>query len=53
MDVYTSVSDTELNDFLAYYDSADAPSLKCIAEAVENTNSLMRTTRATYILTLK
>lgn len=52
MAVYTSVSDTELNAFLDYYDAGDALSFKGIAEGVENSNYLLRTTKATYILTL-
>lgn len=52
MAVYTSVSDTQLNAFLDHYDAGDALSFKGIAEGVENSNFLLRTTKASYILTL-
>jgi homoserine kinase type II len=52
MAVYTSVSDTQLSAFLEHYDAGEAISFKGIAEGVENSNYLLRTTRATYILTL-
>ena len=52
MAVYTEVSDEELNDFLALYDIGDAVSFKGIAEGVENSNFLLRTTESQYILTL-
>lgn len=52
MAVYTSVSDTELNAFLDHYDAGEALSFKGIAEGVENSNYLLRTTKASYILTL-
>jgi homoserine kinase type II len=52
MAVYTEVSDEELSDFLALYDIGDVVSFKGIAEGVENSNFLLRTTRSQYILTL-
>ncbi len=52
MAVYTEVSDTDLRDFVAKYDIGDVLACKGIAEGVENTNYLLRTTRDTYILTL-
>lgn len=52
MAVYTPVSDLELNAFLENYDAGEALSFKGIAEGVENSNYLLRTTKATYILTL-
>ena len=52
MAVYTEVSDEALRDFLALYDIGDVISFKGIAEGVENSNFLMRTTRSQFILTL-
>jgi homoserine kinase type II len=52
MAVYTEVSDEALNDFLALYAIGDVISFKGIAEGVENTNFLLRTTGQEYILTL-
>lgn len=52
MAVYTEVSDDELIDFIAGYDLGDVVSCKGIAEGVENTNYLLRTTKGTFILTL-
>lgn len=52
MAVYTSVSDTDLKAFLDHYDVGEALSFKGIAEGVENSNYLLRTTKASYILTL-
>ena len=52
MAVYTPVSDDELQAFLADYDIGEVTSFACIAEGVENSNFLVRTTRSTYILTL-
>ena len=52
MAVYTEVSDTELEAFLAEYDIGDADSLKGVAEGVENSNYLLHTTQGFYILTL-
>ena len=44
MAVYTEVSDTELEAFLADYDIGQADSFKGIAEGVENSNYLLTTT---------
>ena len=52
MAVYTEVSDEALSDFLALYEIGDVVSFKGIAEGVENSNFLLRTTRSQYILTL-
>lgn len=52
MAVYTPVSDEELEAFLADYDIGDVTSFSGIAEGVENSNFLVRTTRSIYILTL-
>lgn len=52
MAVYTDVSDEEVIDFLAAYDLGEVVSAKGIAEGVENTNYLLRTTTGFYILTL-
>ncbi len=52
MAVYTEVSDEALNDFIALYDIGDVISFKGIAEGVENSNFLLRTTSNEYILTL-
>jgi homoserine kinase type II len=50
--VYTEVGDEELSAFLATYDIGTVLSYKGIAEGVENSNYLLRTTRGSYILTL-
>ena len=52
MAVYTEVSDTDVEAFLAEYDLGEVVSLKGIAEGVENSNFLLATTTGTYILTL-
>jgi homoserine kinase type II len=52
MAVYTEVSDEELEAFVAEYDIGGVESCKGIAEGVENSNYLLQTDRATYILTL-
>ena len=52
MAVYTSVSDADLNTFLADYDIGEAVSFKGIAEGVENSNYYLETTTGRYILTL-
>jgi len=52
MAVYTQVDDQMLAAFLAKYDVGDAVSFKGIAEGVENSNYLLATTKAQYILTL-
>ncbi len=52
MAVYTEVSDEALKDFLGLYDIGDVISFKGIAEGVENSNFLLRTTASQFILTL-
>ena len=52
MAVYTEVSDDALRAFLALYDIGEVTSFKGIAEGVENSNYLMRTTAGQHILTL-
>lgn len=52
MAVYTSVSDEDLAAFLEAYDIGEPLSFAGIAEGVENSNFMVRTTTGTYILTL-
>ncbi|WP_020400732.1 homoserine kinase [Kordiimonas gwangyangensis] len=52
MAVYTHVDDRTLADFLSGYDVGTATSFKGIAEGVENSNYLLETTKARFILTL-
>lgn len=52
MAVYTTVTDDELNAFLAEYELGEALSFKGIAEGVENSNYYLETTRGRFILTL-
>ena len=52
MAVYTDISDDALARFLAEYDLGTALSCKGIAEGVENSNFLLRTSSGQYILTL-
>jgi homoserine kinase type II len=52
MAVYTDVSDDEIEAFVAEYDIGEVLACKGIAEGVENSNFLLRTSRGTYILTL-
>ena len=52
MAVYTQVFDEDLEAFMESYDLGEVVSFKGIAEGVENSNYLMRTTKGTYILTL-
>ncbi len=52
MAVYTEVTDEALSAFLARYDIGEVISFKGIAEGVENSNFLLRTSRSQYILTL-
>lgn len=52
MAVYTEVSDEDLTAFLAAYDLGEVTAFKGIAEGVENSNFLLRTSRGSYILTL-
>src|SRR4051812_26912590 len=52
MAVYTEVPDGDLAQFVAEYDLGEPVSCKGIAEGVENSNYLLKTTRGTFILTL-
>ena len=52
MAVYTEVSDEELQAFLDLYDLGQVLSFKGIAEGVENSNYLLRTSADSFILTL-
>ena len=52
MAVYTNVDDAALGTFLEAYDVGTVLSFAGIAEGVENSNYLLRTDRAHYILTL-
>lgn len=52
MAVYTTVDDTALNGFLTAYDIGEVLSFAGIAEGVENSNYLLRTIKANFILTL-
>ena len=52
MAVYTTVDDTALSRFLAAFDVGEVLSFAGIAEGVENSNYLLRTTKAHFILTL-
>lgn len=52
MAVYTEVSDEELNAFIGKYDAGQLLSYKGIAEGVENSNYLVQTDKAYFILTL-
>ena len=52
MAVYTEVSDSDLEAFLADYDIGSPVSFKGIAEGVENTNYVLTTERGQYMVTL-
>ena len=52
MAVYTEVSDEDLQAFLRQYALGEVTSFKGIAEGVENSNYLLRTTEGSFILTL-
>ncbi|MTI09965.1 homoserine kinase [Curvivirga aplysinae] len=52
MAVYTEVSDADLREFLTHYDVGEIVSAKGIAEGVENSNYLLKTTKMPLILTL-
>lgn len=52
MAVYTSVSAVEISEFMADYNEGEVTSLKGIAEGVENSNYILQTSKASYILTL-
>jgi homoserine kinase type II len=50
--VYTEVSDAELAGFVAGYDIGAVVSCTGMAEGIENSNYLLETTQAKYVLTL-
>jgi homoserine kinase type II len=50
--VYTDINDAELESFLAEFDLGRLSSFKGIAEGVSNSNFLLETDRARFILTL-
>ncbi len=52
MAVYTQIADDDLRTFLADYDVGELHSYKGIAEGVQNTNYLVRTSQSQFILTL-
>src|ERR1700674_4506248 len=52
MAVYTEIGDDELRAFTALYDIGEVLSCRGIAEGVENSNFLLTTERANFILTL-
>ena len=52
MAVYTSVFDEDLTSFLSGYNIGDLLSFSGIAEGVENSNFMVRTTTGSFILTL-
>jgi homoserine kinase type II len=52
MAVYTEIGDDDLRAFTALYDIGEVLSCKGIAEGVENSNFLLTTERANFILTL-
>ena len=52
MAVYTDITEDELARFLGEYDAGALMSYKGIAEGVENSNFLLHTDKASYILTL-
>ncbi|MCO4318464.1 homoserine kinase [Phyllobacterium sp. 21LDTY02-6] len=52
MAVYTDINETDLAGFLKDYDVGELLSYKGIAEGVENSNYLLHTSKAAYILTL-
>src|SRR5205823_11092225 len=52
MAVYTEIGDDELRAFVGLYDLGEVLACKGIAEGVENSNFLLTTERANFILTL-
>jgi homoserine kinase type II len=52
MAVYTEVTDDALRDFLSAYDIGEVVAFRGIAEGVENSNYMLRTTAGDFILTL-
>jgi homoserine kinase type II len=52
MAVYTEVTDDALRDYLSAYDIGEVVAFRGIAEGVENSNYMLRTTAGDFILTL-
>ena len=52
MSVYTSVSQSELEDFLQNYDLGNLVNYQGITAGIENTNYFVDTTKGQYVLTL-
>ncbi|MBT6430473.1 MAG: homoserine kinase, partial [Rhodospirillaceae bacterium] len=52
MAVYTEISDQDLAGFVADYDIGSVLSCSGLAEGIENSNYLLTTDRARYVLTL-
>ena len=52
MAVYTKVTETDLSEFLKQFDIGALVSLTGISEGIENTNYLVQTDKARFILTL-
>lgn len=52
MAVYTKVSNPDITQFLSHYYIGELVSLTEIAEGVENSNYILKTTNGTFILTL-
>lgn len=52
MAVYTNVADKDIEGLLAHYDIGSLQKLTAIAEGVENSNYLLETDQAKFILTL-
>ncbi|MDH3353758.1 MAG: homoserine kinase [Chromatiales bacterium] len=52
MSVYTSVSEAELSNFLAYYDLGELVDFEGISAGIENTNYFVNTTRQQMVLTI-
>ena len=52
MAVYTDITEIELGDFLRQYEVGELLSYKGIAEGSENSNFLLHTSTASFILTI-
>ena len=52
MSVYTSVSEMELKNFLAYYDLGELVDFEGISAGIENTNYFVNTSRQQMVLTI-
>lgn len=52
MSVFTTVSETELKQFLARYDQGELVSYEGISEGIENTNYFVTTTGGRFVLTV-